>query len=203
MAATNRKALDLMPPLFSEGLDDWSRGHGTPDTHTYANSMDARLIADDADFGPCLELRKIESVQRLRYMGEVPVLRGAILEISARLKVVSAPSPRVRISAWPGGAFGLGIDGLPTTGPDIAMPIQGLTYETRAVIARVALPGIDIVWDDRVVYAHVGLDLIGAQHGVLRIESIRVRDAVDNFQASIIPLPGFAEPSKKFDGEPE
>lgn len=203
MAPTDGEPLDLMPPLFSEGLDDWSRGHGTPETPTYANSRDARLVTDDADFGDCLELRKIEPVQRLRYMGEVPMLRGACLEISARLKVVSAPSPRVRISAWPGGAFGLGIDGLATTGQDIAMPVEGLTYEARAVIARAPLPGVDLVWDDRVAYAHVGLDLIGADRGVVRIESVRVRDIAHTFEASVIPMRGFAEHPRNFDRDLE
>ena len=201
MPLITAKTLDLMPPLFSEGLEDWSRGHGTPDTPTYAAGRDAALVSDDADFGTCLELRKSGSIQRLRYMGEVPMLRGAFLQVSARLKVVSPPAPRVRISAWPGGAFGLGIDGLPMTGPDIALPIQNLVYEVSAVIARSSMPGVDIVWDSRVVYAHVGLDLTGAQHGSVRIESIRVRDVSDMFQAAVIPMPGFAESDRTFDRE--
>ena len=94
---------DLMPPAFAEGLDDWSRGDGTPDCPTYDGSGIARL-AQDAEFGICLELRTEDPVQRLRYMGELPVPPGAFLEISARLKVLRGPLPEVRIAAWPGGA---------------------------------------------------------------------------------------------------
>ena len=46
---------DLMPPAFAEGLDDWSRGDGTPDSPTWEAAENARLTRDDADFGTCLE----------------------------------------------------------------------------------------------------------------------------------------------------
>ena len=49
--------VDLMPPAFVEGLDDWSRGDGTPESPTYDAAENARLAPGDADFGTCLELR--------------------------------------------------------------------------------------------------------------------------------------------------
>jgi len=36
--------LDLMPPPFAEGLDDWSCGDGTPDGSTWDAATDARLL---------------------------------------------------------------------------------------------------------------------------------------------------------------
>ena len=63
-------AIDLMPPAFAEGLDDWSCGDGTPGSPSYDRVEFARLV-NDPDFGTCLELRKIDAEQRLRYMGEV------------------------------------------------------------------------------------------------------------------------------------
>jgi hypothetical protein len=75
MPFTSPTLPDLMPPAFAEGLDDWSRGDGTPDSPTYEASGLARL-ARDAELGICLELRTADPVQRLRYMGELPVPAG-------------------------------------------------------------------------------------------------------------------------------
>jgi hypothetical protein len=91
MAVSVYHDLDLMPPAFAEGLDDWSRGDGTPDSPTWEAAEDARLARGDPDFGVCLELRKVGPVARLRYMGELPVLRGAYLEVAARLKAMRGP----------------------------------------------------------------------------------------------------------------
>ena len=40
--------LDLMPPAFAEGLDDWSCGDGTPDSPTWEEAENARLARGDA-----------------------------------------------------------------------------------------------------------------------------------------------------------
>ncbi len=183
---------DLMPPAFAEGLDDWSRGHGTPESPTYDCAPNVRVARNDADFGVCLELRKIDEVQRLRYMGEVPVLRGAFLEISARVKALRGPVPSVRIAAWPGGAFGLGVDGLHCEGPQVDLEAHEAVHEVRAVVGPEALDGVDLVWDARVLYAHVGLDIVGPDNGVVRIESVRVRDLTGGFGRRVPDLPGFA-----------
>lgn len=180
---------DLMPPAFSEGLEDWSRGDGTPDSPTYATAANARLAQGDGDFGVCLELRTAGPVQRLRYMGEVPLARGAYLEVSARLKAVRGPLPTVRIAAWPGGAGGKGVRGLATATTPIPLAEHGAIANPRAVIGPEEGPGVDLVWDARVLYAHMGLDLIGPGDAVVRIEAIRVRDVTRSFAPQ--PLPGF------------
>ena len=127
---------DLMPPPFAEGLDDWSRGDGTPDGPTWETAGNARLAREDGDFGTCLELRTVEAVERVRYMGEVPLLPGAFIEVAARVKAVRGPLPALCVAAWPGGALGQGVDGLPAAGPRVDMPAHGGVCEIRAVIGR-------------------------------------------------------------------
>ena len=46
--------LDLMPPAFAEGLDDWARGDGTPESPTYDRIESARIAMNDRDFGACM-----------------------------------------------------------------------------------------------------------------------------------------------------
>ena len=60
----------LMPPAFGNGLDVWSSGDGTPGSDTYANAANAAFVPADQDFSGCLEIQKIASTTRLRYMGE-------------------------------------------------------------------------------------------------------------------------------------
>ena len=49
-------------------------------------------------------------------------LAGGYIEVAARLKAVRGPLPGARIAAWPGGAQGRGVAGLPVAGPLVAMP---------------------------------------------------------------------------------
>lgn len=184
-------AFDLMPPPFSEGLDDWSRGDGTPDSPGYAGSGDARIACGDPDFGTCLELRKTEPVQRLRYRGEVPVRAGRFLEIAVRLKGMRGPLPMAQIAAVPGGAHGRLIDGLPWDGPASAFRRDGAILSLRAVIGPEPFAGVDLVWDRRALYAHVGVDFVGPNGGVLRVEDVAVRDVTAAFSPSGPILPGF------------
>jgi hypothetical protein len=182
---------DLMPPPFEEGLDDWSRSDGTPEGPTYDRDPVARVARGDAHFGTCLELRKVEPVQRLRYMGEVPVRRGAYLEIVARVKVTRGPLPLVQIAAWPGGSGGQGVPDLIGTGPLVRIPAHDVAVEFSAVIGPVPRLGVDLVWDARVLYAHVGLDLVGPEGGVVRIGDFAVRDVTPAFSPHGRVLPGF------------
>ncbi len=182
---------DLMPPPFVEGLDDWSKGDGTPDSYTYDRDPAARIARGDADFGICLELRKTDAVQRLRYMGELPVRAGAYLEISARLKVLRGPLPLVQVAAWAGGAGGNGLPELPTTGPLVRIRKHETVVDLSAVIGPAPRPGVDLVWDARALYAHVGLDLVGPEGAIIRIADIAVRDVTPAFSPLGRALPGF------------
>jgi hypothetical protein len=170
-----RPDLDLTPPGFAEGLEDWSRGDGTPDSPSYEAVPHARLIPADPDFGQCLELRKVEPVQRLRYKGELPIQPGCRVEIAVRLKVLAGPLPMVRIAAWPGGAPGVRIDDLPSTGPAMPVRAAGAVETFSGVIGCAPGPGVDLVWDRRPLYAHVGIDILGLNGTVLRVENLSVR----------------------------
>ncbi len=173
---------DLMPPPFADGLDDWSRGDGTPESATYDRDITARIARGDEHFGTCLELRKTDRVQRLRYMGEVPVRPGAYLEISVRLKVMRGSLPLVQIAAWPGVTGGRGLTDLPSTGALVRIPAHGVVVDMSAVIGPEVRPGVDLVWDVRARYAHVGLDLLGPEGGVVRVADIAVRDVTRAFE---------------------
>ncbi len=185
--------LDLMPPAFAEGLDDWSGGEGTPDGPTYDAAENARLARNDPDFGSCIELRKVAPVQRLRYMGEVPLRAGGYFEVSARLKVLRGPLPLARIAAWPGGARGRRVPGLAAAGPLAEPTGHGAVLALSAVIGFEAGAGVDLVWDPRALYAHVGLDLLGPEGGVVRVEAVAVRDVTRRFVPLGRVLPGFED----------
>lgn len=181
-----------MPPAFSEGLHDWSRGDGTPESDTYGdvNHLDVR-IAQDEDFGCCLEICKSETIQRLRYMGEMPFRPGSYIEVSTRLKAIRGPRGLARIAALPGGRMGKPIPDLEATGNVVGLDIYHRTYEAVTVFGPEPLPGVDIVWGDRVLYAHVGLDIIGPNGGVVRIENLSVRDVTELITGAPRVLPGF------------
>ena len=109
------------------------------------------------------------------------------------MKAVRGALPLARIAAWPGGALGRGVDGLPRHGPAVELGGHGTVYELAAVIGPEPRPGVDMVWDGRALYAHVGLDLIGATGGVVRVEAVAVRDVTRRFAPLGRPLPGFGE----------
>jgi len=188
---------DLMPPAFADGLSDWSWGDGTPDGPAYDEAPFARLATGDPDFGTCLEVRKVEPVQRLRYMGELPLPCNGFVEVSARVKVLRGPLPAaVRIAAFAGGAQGSAVPGLALAGAAMVFPCHATLVTVRAVIGREARPGVDLVWDERALYAHVGLDLTGPDKGVVRVESIAVHDVTPRFRPEGALLPGFAEAAR-------
>lgn len=181
-------ALDLTPPPFAEGLCDWSRGDGSPGSPSYETGEAGRIAQGDPDFGACLELRKVEAVQRLRYRGEVPLRPGACIEIVVRIKALRGPLPSVRVAASAGGAGGAILTDLPDAGPAADLVGHGAVRALGAVIGRVPAPGAVLVWDRRALFAHVGLDLVGPSGGVVRIADLAVREILGDPTA----LPGFA-----------
>jgi hypothetical protein len=181
MRALESALLDLSPPDFAEGLDDWSSGDGTPGSPTYEDAPHARIAVGDAEFGTCLEMRKIEAVQRLRYMAELPIPSSRFVEIRTRVKVVRGALPGVRVAAWPGGLQGRQVPGLLSEGPLTVPAGLGAVHDLRAVVGPRAGAGVDLVWDGRVLYAHVGLDLVGPIGSVVRIERLAVEDVTSRF----------------------
>ncbi len=184
MAVTDQ--IDLMPPEFADGLADWSSTDGTPGSPTYENSPTATLVASDPDFGSCLELQKDTATKSLRYMGEVPVFPGVYLEISARIKVLSGALPSVRVAGWAGAAGGVHVTGVTEVGPNVALSQHGRIVTIKGIIGSGLRTGVDMVWGAAPDYGHFGLDLIGDVGGVVRIESIQIRDVTSYFHRKLM-----------------
>jgi len=178
--------IDFMPPAFIDGLDDWSREDGTPGSLTYVGAADAALVASDPDFGPCLELQKTQSVQKLRYMGEVPILPGCYLQIRARIKVMSGLFPSIRIAGWAGSAVGVHVVGLNETGPALLPSTYGRVYEITAIVGTGNRTGVDMKWNNTAVYGHFGIDILGSNGGIIRVESIEIEDKTSVFHRTLM-----------------
>jgi hypothetical protein len=176
----------LMPPPFSNGLGVWSRQDGTPGSDTWATAPNAALVAADADFGDCLEILKAEATTRIRFMSQTPVLPGTYLRVSARIKVLSGNLPDARIGAWPGDASDSYVSGLDEFGPSVSATSYGSIITVSAILGTGARGGVDMAWGTTPVYAHVGLDLTGANGGQVRIESIQVEDITSVFHRKLM-----------------
>ena len=171
----------FMPPAFEDGLGVWSRGDGTPGSDTYAGAANAALVAADQDFGAALEMQKTQNLQKLRYMGQTPLLPGCYLRISARVKAVSGNLPNVRIAGWAGGPGGAHVTGLVETGPQVTLQGYGDVVEVSAIVGTGARGGVDMAWGPAPTYGHFGLDLTGPNGGILRIDDIVIEDVTQAF----------------------
>ncbi|MFN3576943.1 MAG: right-handed parallel beta-helix repeat-containing protein [Tabrizicola sp.] len=173
--------LVLMPPPFSAGLNLWSREDGTPGSGSYQGQPNAALVTNDQDFGSCLELQKTEATQKLRSFAQTPIQPGLYLRVTARVKAVSGNLPSVRIAAWAGDLAGQNVASVPQTGPAVTLTAYGQVETVSAIISPANRTGVDLPWSLQTVYAHVGLDLTGANGGVVRIDDIEVEDVTNIF----------------------
>ncbi|MEP3347488.1 MAG: glycosyl hydrolase family 28-related protein [Litoreibacter sp.] len=173
--------LVLTPPPFANGLDVWSRGDGTPGTATYDGFASAAFVPADQDFGGCLEVLKTENTQTVRYMGETPLLPGCYLQIKARIKAISGNLPSVRVSAFAGGAGGAEVTGVTTVGPAIGLTSYGDVAEVTAIVCTSTRNGVDLRWGRNALYGHFGIELLGANGGVVRIDDIEITDITGAF----------------------
>ncbi|MEC3861938.1 glycosyl hydrolase family 28-related protein [Mesobacterium sp. TK19101] len=178
----------LMPTPFSAGLSVWSRQDGTPGSDTYAGLATAAFVPSDQDFGGCLELQKTDSVQRLRYMVETPMLEGCYLRVRARIKAVSGALPSVRIAGWAGRAGGGHVNGLAEVGPSVALTSYGEVVEIAAIIGPGKRTGVDMFWGREPDFGHFGLDLTGANGGVVRIDDIVIEDITSVFLRNMMDI---------------
>ena len=176
----------LMPPAFEYGLDVWSSGDGTPGSDTYDGAPNAALVPADQDFGACLELVKTDTVQKLRYMGETPLLPGCYLRVKIRIKAISGNLPGVRVAAWAGAAGGAHVNGLTEVGSTTTLSSYGDVVEIAAIIGAGNRTGVDMVWGTSPIYGHFGLDLTGANGGVVRIDDIEIEDATHVFHRNLM-----------------
>ncbi|MFX0541367.1 right-handed parallel beta-helix repeat-containing protein [Roseovarius sp. S4756] len=176
----------FMPPNFADGLGVWSSGDGTPGSDTYLNAPNAAFLPADQDFGGALELQKAQTVQRLRYMGQTPILPGCYLRVTARIKAVSGNLPTVRIAGRASLATGGGISGVDETGPEITLTQYGEVVEVSAIVGTGQRPGVDMVWGPSAAYGHFGLDLTGGNGGIVRIDDLVIEDITRVFLRDLI-----------------
>lgn len=173
--------LVLMPPPFSAGLNLWSREDGTPGSASYQGQPNAALVTNDQDFAGCLELQKTEATQKLRSFAQTPIQPGLYLRVTARVKAVSGNLPSVRIAAWAGNVNGQNVASVAQAGPAVALTSYGEVVTVSAIISPASRTGVDLAWNTTVAYAHVGLDLTGANGGVVRIDDLVVEDVTNIF----------------------
>jgi hypothetical protein len=179
------QGLSLMPPAFATGLAVWSSEDGTPGSATYQGAANAALVPADQDFAGCLELAKTQSTQKLRWMGQMPILPGVYLRVRARVKAMSGNLPTVRIAGYALASGGAHVSGLVETGPAVTLTQYGTVVEVSAIIGLGARTGVDMVWRGA-AWGHVGLDLTGPNGGIVRIDDLVIEDVTSVFLRSML-----------------
>lgn len=169
------EGLILMPPPFASGLSVWSSGDGTPGSATYDGAPNAAYVPSDPDFEGCLELLKTQSTQKLRWKGNTPVINGLYLRVTARVKAMSGALPSVRIAGFAATAGDAAVPGAVVSGPSTTLTTYGQVVEVSAIIATASRTGVAMNWAGA-HHGHIGLDLTGANGGVVRIDDISVED---------------------------
>jgi hypothetical protein len=180
--------LIFMPPAFAQGLDVWSSGDGTPGAPTWDGSPDAILVPADQDFGGCLELIKTSATVKLRYTGDTTILPGCYLRVRARVKAMSGNLPAVRIAGWAGGAGAVHVTGVVETGPSVQLTAYGKVETVEAIVGTGHRTGVDMSWGRAAIFGHLGLDLTGANGGVVRIDDIEIEDVTSVFLRNMIDV---------------
>lgn len=180
--------LQLMPPAFEAGLDQWSSGDGTPGSDTYNGVANAAIVVADADFAGCMELQKLQATQQLRYMGQVPVLPGCYLQIKARLKAISGALPTVRIAGWAGNSSNDHVSGVIEVGASTTLTTYGSVVEVTAIVGTGNRIGVDMPWGREATFGHFGLDLTGPNGGIVRIDDIEITDITSAFLRDMMSL---------------
>ena len=170
------EGLVLMPPPFSAGLNLWSREDGQPGNGSYLAQSNAAYVPSDQDFGGCMELEKIAATQKLRCFQQIPVQPGLYLQVTIKIKAMSGPLPSVRIAGFAGASNGAIVSAAVPVGSSVALTTYGKVETIRAIIGSGTRTGVDMVWGTAPVYGHFGLDLTGANGGVVRIEDVVIED---------------------------
>jgi len=178
--------LVLMPPPFSAGLGVWSRTNGTPGSPTYDGYANAAFVPSDPDLGGCLEILKTESTQRVRWMGQSPILPGCYLRVTVRIKALSGSLPGVRIAGFAAAPLGGWISSVPAAASTVQLTSYGEVVTVQAVIGTGNRGGVDMPWPG-VAYGHLGLDLTGPNGGLVRIDDIQIEDVTSFWLREMIP----------------
>ena len=194
------EGLVLMPRPFSAGLAHWSSVNGRPGDASYNGSANAAVVRTDQDFAGCLELQKTAATQRLRAFAETPLHPDMYLRVTARVKVVSGNLPAIRIALWAGNAAGGNVSGVVQTGPSVTPSAYGEVVEVQAILGAGSKPGVDMALGTTAIFAHIGLDLTGANGGLVRIDDLVVEDITSAFLRDMIDLVDVRDYGAKGDG---
>lgn len=178
----------LTPAPFANGLDVYSLGDGTPGSDTYANSPNGVFVPADQDFGGALEVLKTIGTQRVRYMGQTPLLPGCYLRITARVKAISGNFPTVRISGYPARADGTIVSGVPLNGPPSPLNTYGEVVEVSAIVGVAARGGVNMPWGTEPVYGHFGIDLVGQNGGIIRVDDFEIEDITSAYLRDMLSM---------------
>ncbi len=159
-----------------------------PGDPSYQGAANAALVSNDQDFAGCLELQKNAATIKVRSFTQTPLHPDMYLRITARVKAVSGNLPSVRIAAWVGNVSGQNVAGVAQTGPSVALTQYGTVVTVSAIVGAGNRQGVDMAWGNSAVYAHVGLDLTGANGGVVRIDDLVVEDITSVFIRDMLDM---------------
>jgi len=182
------EGLLLMPAPFADGLDVYSTGDGTPGSDTYANSGNGVFVPADQDFGGALEVLKTDSTQRVRFMGQTPLVPGCYLRITARVKAISGNLPSVRVSGYPARGNGSEVTGLTTFGASTLLSNFGEVVEVSAIVGVADRGGVDLAWGPEPIYGHFGIEFTGQNGAVLRVDDIEIEDITSVFLRDMLSI---------------
>ncbi|MBN2631470.1 MAG: right-handed parallel beta-helix repeat-containing protein [Rhodobacteraceae bacterium] len=192
--------LVLMPPPFADGLNLWSREDGLSGQGSYAGQPNAAFVPADADFGGALELQKTQAIQKLRCFQAIPMQPGLYLQVRVRVKCVSGAFPAVRIAGWAGRSDGSNVPGVVQVGPLVQLSQYGEVVELAAIIGAGGRGGVTMAWGATAVLGHIGLDLTGANGGVVRIDDIEIADITGIYLRDIFDAVDVRDFGAKGDG---
>ncbi len=179
------EGLVLMPPMFSAGLNLWSREDGRSGQGSYLGQANAAYVPSDQDFAGCLELQKTLATQKLRCFQQIPFQPGLYLRVTAKVKAISGALPSVRIAAYAASSNGSNVAAAVQVGPSVPLTAYGAVVTVSAIIGSGNRQGVDMVWGTAPVYGHFGLDLTGANGGVVRIDDITIEDVTSVFHVEM------------------
>ncbi|TKD13850.1 right-handed parallel beta-helix repeat-containing protein [Rhodobacter capsulatus] len=192
--------VNLTPSAFELGLGQWSSENGTAGSATYAGAPNAALVPADADFGSCLELVKTQSTQKLRWMGQTPILPGVYLRITAKVKAVSGNFCAVRIAGYAMTAANAHVTGLTEVASPVTLTTYGKVVTVQAIVGSGTRAGVDMAWGTAPAYGHFGLDLTGQTGGVVRIEDIVIEDITEAFLRDLMDVVDVRDYGARGDG---
>jgi len=185
--STSSSALpNFSPPAFKSDLANWSSGDGSAGSDSYAEVAEAAYVPSDSDFSGCLELIQTHSVQKLRAFAKTPMRPETYLRIRTRIKSVTGNLPAVRIAGWAGNDSDKWVSAATQIGPSVALSVAGEVVEISAIVGPGLRDGVDMVWGSESKYGHFGLDLTGANDGIVRIDDFEFQDVTGLFHREMI-----------------